>query len=181
MLFSLLFFYFALSRSFFSSLPLLSSVKDPSHAPLISLVCNTSEDQCMSVRRDSSVMLTPSPPHDLHWLTSCSPRSGFTKTAFLTRFKQTSTYTFVCIVCCLMLPGQPLLVKARFIPNIWRGLLKNKHFVIIYWILHHADPIYFLSSEIKAKIFARFHTRCIMSKVLKGQITHNKSTIQILH
>lgn len=34
-----------------------------------------------TVRRDGSVTLTPSPPHDLYCLTSCSPSSGFKKTA----------------------------------------------------------------------------------------------------
>lgn len=34
-----------------------------------------------TVRRDSGVTLTPSPLHDLYCLTSCSPSSGFRKTA----------------------------------------------------------------------------------------------------
>lgn len=185
MLFSLLFFSFALSRSFFASLPLLSSVKDrkdPSHAPLISLVCNTSEDQCMSVRRDSSVTLTPSPQHDLYWLTSCSPRSGFTKTAegacehvydpchfwhVSNRLPRTFMFVLSVVWCCrgnLFLSAQYIwngyicmhknssINFQRFIPNIRRGLLKNKHFVIIFWILYHADPIYFLSSAFSHKV-----------------------------
>lgn len=70
-----------------------------------------------TVRRVCSVTLTPSPWHDLCWLTSCSPSSGFKKTvwgclwacvwsmSFLTRFKLTSRYIYVRFVCYLMLPG----------------------------------------------------------------------------
>lgn len=77
-----------------------------------------------TVRRVCSVTLTPSPWHDLCWLTSCSPSSGFKKTAEDVcehvydpcHFWHVSNWlpeTFMCVSsairCC---QEQPLLVSA---------------------------------------------------------------------